>query len=156
MMGSGAPVFSKTLGARWKCFGWVDELKRPLTGIAGPSGNEAVELGLRTESLSALCSQLTASCPGSGEVLDSEAPAQQEVGAPSAGFAPAKSAKVKQQQSGFRTARVTSAASSVFILPANYGLRTRGFNPSDYFQGIGRGAAAHFKRPAKITEQMTR
>ncbi len=78
------------------------------------------------------------------------------MGAPSTGFASAKSAKVKQQQSGFRTARVTSAASSVFILPANYGLRTRGINPSNYFQGIGQGAAAHFKRPVKITEQMTR
>ena len=114
MMGSGAPVFSKTLGARWKCFGWVEELNKPLTGIAGPSGNEAVELGLRTESLSALCSQLTASCPGSGEVLDSDPPAQQEAGAPPVGFAPAKSAKVRQQQSGFRTTRVTSAANSFF------------------------------------------
>lgn len=150
MKGSG--VFSKTLGARWKCFGWVDGLKRPLTGIAGPSGNEAVELGLRTESLSSLCSQLAASCPGSGEVLDSESPAQQEVGALSAGFAPAKSAKVKQQQSGFKTTRETSAANSLFILSAYCGLKTGGINPPDYFQGKWRRTGNAYQAPGKIPE----
>ncbi len=149
---SDAPLPSKALGGWWNCFGWVNVLKRPLTGIAGTSGNDAVELGLRTESLRALCSQRAASCPGSGEVLDSGSPAQQEVGAPSAGFASAKSAKVKQQQSGFRTARVTSAANSVCILLANCWSKIGGINPSYYFQGKWRRTGSAFKVPGKISE----